>query len=72
MIHKEVDEHTPCDYSVNTICAFDDKENKNDKYRGDDCKEEICKNLKKACDRSNQPKEKLHLNNQNKSSIKIH
>ena len=38
--------HVPSSYSLSLICSFDSKENKHNFYRGRDCIEKFCKNLK--------------------------
>ena len=38
--------HTPPGYSLFTNCSFDSGKNKLDCYRGKDCTERFCKNLK--------------------------
>ena len=38
--------HTPSGYSLFTNCSFDSTKNKLDCYRGKDCMEKFCKNLK--------------------------
>ena len=38
--------HVPSGYSLSLICSFDSKENKHNFYRGRDCIEKFCKNLK--------------------------
>ena len=38
--------HTPSCYSMFTHCSFDSTKNKLDCYRGKDCMERFCKNLK--------------------------
>ena len=39
--------HTACDYSLFTRSTFDTTKNKLDYYRGKDCMENVCKDLKK-------------------------
>ena len=39
--------HTPSGYSLLTHCSFDSTKNKLDCYRGQDCMEKFCKDLKK-------------------------
>ena len=38
--------HEPCGYSLDLVSSFDSKENKHNFYRGRDCIEKFCKNLK--------------------------
>ena len=38
--------HTPSGYSCCTICSFDSTKNKHGFYRGEDCIERLCKNLR--------------------------
>ena len=42
----EINKHTPSGYSLFTHCSFDNTKNKLDYYRGDDCMEKFCKNLR--------------------------
>ena len=39
--------HEPSGWAMFTSCSFDEKENKLNYYRGKDCIEKLCKNLKK-------------------------
>ena len=38
--------HMPCGYSLSTNCSFDAAKNKLDCYRGKDCMEKFCKDLR--------------------------
>ena len=38
----KVGEQIPCGYSLSTIWTSDDKENKYDVYRGEDCRKKFC------------------------------
>ena len=38
--------HETCGSALSLICSFDSKENKHNFYRGRDCIEKFCKNLK--------------------------
>ena len=38
--------HEPFGYSVDLVCSFDSKEDKNSFYRGDDCIKKFCSELK--------------------------
>ena len=42
----EINKHTPCGYSLFTHCSFDKTKNKLDYYRGDNCMEKFCKDLR--------------------------
>ena len=42
----EINKHTPSDYSLFTNCPFDKTKNKLDYYRGEDCMEKFCKDLR--------------------------
>ena len=42
----KIDKHTPSGYSLFTHCSFDATKNKLDCYRGNDCMEKFCKDLK--------------------------
>ena len=42
----EKNKHTPSGYSLFTHCSFDKTKNKLDYYRGDDCMEKFCKDLR--------------------------
>ena len=39
-------EHIPCGYSMTTIQAFDNIENKHTLYPGEDCMKEFCASLR--------------------------
>ena len=43
----EINKHTPSGYSLFTHCSFDKSKNKLDYYRGKDCMEKFCKDLRK-------------------------
>ena len=38
--------HEPFGYSLDLVCSFDSKEDKNSFYRGDDCIKKFCSKLK--------------------------
>ena len=38
--------HEPFGYSLDLVCSFDSKEDKNSFYRGDDCIKKFCSELK--------------------------
>ena len=42
----KINKHTPSDYSLFTHCSFDATKNKLDCYRGINCMERFCKDLK--------------------------
>ena len=42
----EINKHTPSGYSLFTHCSFDKTKNKRDYYRGDNCMEKFCKDLR--------------------------
>ena len=42
----EINKHTPSGYSLFTYCSFDKTKNKLDYYRGDNCMEKFCKDLR--------------------------
>ena len=42
----EIKKHTPSGYSLYTHCSFDKIKNKLDYYRGDNCIEKFCKDLR--------------------------
>ena len=42
----EINKHTPFGYSLFTYCSFDKTKNKLDYYRGDNCMEKFCKDLR--------------------------
>ena len=42
----EINKHTPSGYSLFTHCSFDKTKNKLDYYRGDNCMEKFCKDLR--------------------------
>ena len=41
----KIGEHIPCEYSMSTIWAFDNVENKHTLYRGKDCMKKFCESL---------------------------
>ena len=43
----EINKHTPSSYSLFTNCSFDERKNKLDYYRGEDCMKKFCKDLRK-------------------------
>ena len=43
----EVNKHTPSGCSIFTNCSFDERINKLDYYRGEDCMKEFCRDLRK-------------------------
>ena len=42
----KINKHKPSGYSLFTCCLFDAKENKLDSYRGKDCMEKFCEDLR--------------------------
>ena len=42
----KINKHTPSGYSLFTHCSFDATKNKLDCYKGNDCMEQFCKDLK--------------------------
>ena len=42
----EINKHTPSSYSILTSCSFDESKNKINYYRGDDCMQKFCKDLR--------------------------
>ena len=42
----EINKHTPSGYSLFIHCSFDKTKNKLDYYRGDNCMEKFCKDLR--------------------------
>ena len=42
----EINKHTPSGYSLFTHCSFDKTKSKFDYYRGEDCMERFCKDLR--------------------------
>ena len=42
----KINKNTPSGYSLFTHCSFDATKNKLDCYRGNDCMEQFCKDLK--------------------------
>ena len=49
----KVNEHTPSGYSRFTHCSIDATKNSLDFYRGKDCMERFCKNLKEHATKTN-------------------
>ena len=46
LLQKKKIEHTPSGYSWITCCSFDASKNKQSYYRGKDCMEMFCKDLR--------------------------
>ena len=46
LIQRKKTKHTPSVYSLLTNCSFDSTKNKLDSYRGKDCLEKFCKDLR--------------------------
>ena len=42
----KLNKHIPSGYSIFTHCSFDESKNKLNYYRGDDCMEKFCKDLR--------------------------
>ena len=42
----KINRHTPSGYSIFTHCSFDESKNKLNYYRGDDCMNKFCKDLR--------------------------
>ena len=42
----KINKHTPSSYSIFTHCSFDESKNKINYYRGDDCMNKFCKDLR--------------------------
>ena len=42
----KINKHTPSGYSIFTHCSFDESKNKLNYYRGDDCMDKFCKDLR--------------------------
>ena len=42
----KINKHVPSGYSIFTHCSFDESKNKLNYYRGDDCMEKFCKDLR--------------------------
>ena len=58
---KTTTKHTPSGYSIFTSCLFDPTKNKLDCYKGEDCMERFCKDLKEhAMKTINYEKKKLY------------
>ena len=62
--------HTPSSYSMFTHCSFDSTKNKLDCYRGKDCMERFCKNLKEHATKiiNYEKKEMITLTNKENKS----
>ena len=54
----KTNEHTPSGYSMFTKCSFNGTKNKLDCYRGKDCMEKFCKNLKEHLTKKKKKKKK--------------
>ena len=48
----KINKHTPCGYSLFTLCSFDTTKNKSDYYRGKNCMKNLSK-LKRTCNKNN-------------------
>ena len=46
LIQRKKNKHTPSGYSLFTNCSFDETKNKLDCYKGEDCMERFCKDIK--------------------------
>ena len=58
----KIGEHFPCGYSMSTIWAFDNIENKHTLYRGEDCAKKFCTSLREhATNVINFEKKEIHL-----------
>ena len=58
----KIGEHFPCGYSMSTIWAFDNIENKHTLYRGEDCAKKFCTSLREhATSVINFEKKEIHL-----------
>ena len=56
----EIGEHTPCEYAMSMIWAFDGIENRRHVYRGEDCMKKFCVSLReRAMEIINFEKEKM-------------
>ena len=64
--------HTPSGYSLFTNCSFDATKNKLDCYRGKDCMERFCKDLKDDAKRiiNYEKKEMMPLTDEENKSYK--
>ena len=49
----KINKHTPSGYSLFTRSSFDNTQNMLNYYRGQDCIEMLCKDLKKRCRKNN-------------------
>ena len=56
---SEINKHTPSGYLLFTHCSFDKTKNKLDYYRGDDCMEKFCKDLREHATKINYEKKKM-------------
>ena len=62
--------HTPSGYSIVTCCSFDKSKNKRKYYRGEDCMEMLCKDLREQTVKiiNYEKKEMIPLTNEEKKS----
>ena len=56
---SEINKHTPSGYLLFTHCSFDKTKTKLDYYRGDDCMEKFCKDLREHATKLNYEKKKM-------------
>ena len=54
----KINKHIPSVYSIFTHCSFDESKNKLNYYRGDDCMEKFCKDLREHSTKINYEKKK--------------
>ena len=64
--------HTPSGYSLSTNCLFDETKNKRDCYKGEDCMESFCKDLREHATRiiNYEKKEMILLTDEENKSYK--
>ena len=53
ILYRKKAEHIPPGYSWVTCCSFETSENEWHHYRGEDCMEKFCKDLKKSRNKNN-------------------
>ena len=65
----EIKKHTQSGYSLFTNCSFDKTKNKLDYYRGDNCMEKFCKDLREHATKKMIPLTKKEEKNHNKQKV---
>ena len=65
----KINKHIPSGYSIFTHCSFDESKNKLNYYRGDDCMEKFCKDLREHSTKIINYEKKIYSINTRKKKI---